>query len=222
MGKTIRLTASDGHEFGAYRAEPSGAPRGGIVVIQEIFGVNAHIRSVADGFAADGYAAVAPALFDRAERDVELAYDPDGIAAGRALRGKLDWDGPLRDIGAAVDSLSGSKVAVVGYCWGGSLAWLSATRIDGLAAAVCYYGGQIKDFKDETPRSPVLMHFGSADQGIPLDDVEAIRAAHPDLPIHVYEGAGHGFNCDMRASYDPDAAATARQRTMAFLAEAIG
>lgn len=222
MSETIRLKASDGHEFAAYRAEPSGTPRGSIVVIQEIFGVNAHIRSVADSFAADGYTVVAPALFDRVERDVELGYDPDDIAAGRTLRGKLDWDRPLRDIRAAVDLLAGSKVGVVGYCWGGSLAWLSATRLSSLTASVAYYGGQISEFRNETPHCPVMLHFGSQDQGIPLDDVEAIRAAHPNLPIHVYEGAGHGFNCDMRGSYHAEAAATARKRTIDFLAEKLG
>ncbi|HEM45677.1 MAG TPA: dienelactone hydrolase family protein [Alphaproteobacteria bacterium] len=222
MGETIRLTASDGHELAAYRADPSGAPRGAIVVIQEIFGVNEHIRAVADGFAADGYTAVAPALFDRVERGVELGYDEEGRNRGRSIRANIAWDDAVRDIAAAVAAAPGPKVGVVGYCWGGSLAWLAATRLDGLAAAVCYYGGQIADFKDESPRCPVLLHFGSADQSIPMSDVEAIRTAHPDLPIHVYEGAGHGFNCDMRGSYDRDAATLARQRTMAMLAETVG
>lgn len=222
MGETIRLTASDGHELAAYRADPSGTPRGAIVVIQEIFGVNEHIRSVADGFAADGYTAVAPALFDRVERGVELGYDEEGRNRGRGIRADIAWDDAVRDIAAAVAAVPGTKIGVVGYCWGGSLAWLAATRLDGLAAAVCYYGGQIADFKDESPRCPVLLHFGSADQSIPMSDVEAIRTAHPDLPIHVYEGAGHGFNCDMRGSYDRDAATLARQRTMAMLAETVG
>lgn len=222
MAQFIALAASDSHEFAAYRAEPEGPSRGAVVVIQEIFGVNSHIRAVTDGFAAEGYIAVAPALFDRIEGGIELDYDPDSVARGRELKAKMDWDGPLRDIRAAVESLAGSKVAVVGYCWGGSLAWLAATRFEGLAAAVCYYGGQIREFSEETPRCPVLMHFGSQDQGIPLADVEAIRASHPELPIHVYEGAGHGFNCDQRASYDRAAAATARQRTMEFLAATLG
>lgn len=222
MGKTIGLTASDGHEFAAYRADPSGTPRGGIVVVQEIFGVNEHIRSVADGFAADGYSAVAPALFDRVERGVELGYDEAGRDQGRTIRAGVAWDDAVKDITAAVAALPGMKVGVVGYCWGGSLAWLGATRIPGLAAAVCYYGGQIKDFLGETPRCPVLMHFGSEDKSIPLDTVAAVRAAHPEIPVHVYEGAGHGFNCDQRGSYDPDAAAAARRRTMALMAEAVG
>ena len=222
MSQTIQLQASDGHELAAYVAEPDGEPRGGIVVIQEIFGVNSHIRAVTDGFAADGYRAVAPALFDRIERGVELGYDPDSVARGRELKGRMDWDGPLLDIQVAIGALSGLKTGVVGYCWGGSLAWLSATRLDGIAAAICYYGGQINDFRDEPARCPVLMHFGSEDASIPMDAIEAIRTAQPDIPTHVYESAGHGFNCDHRASYDAGAFATARQRTMEFLARNVG
>ncbi len=221
MGETISLTADDGHKLGAYRSRPTGARRGGLVVIQEIFGVNGHIRSVCDGFAADGYDAVAPALFDRAERDVELGYDEAGRTRGRAIRSDLAWDGAVSDIGAALTALSGEgKVGVVGYCWGGSLAWLAATRL-GPACAVSYYGGQIVQFKDETARCPMLMHFGDIDKSIPLDDVATIRAAHPDIPIHVYPG-GHGFNCDQRADYQPESAALARERTLAFLAEHLG
>jgi carboxymethylenebutenolidase len=222
MGETIQLKASDGHELAAYVAEPDGALRGGVVVIQEIFGVNSHVQAVADGFAAQGYKAIAPALFDRIERDVELGYDAEGVKAGRDLKGQMDWDTPLLDIGAAIDGLAGLKVGVVGYCWGGSLSWLSATRLDGIAAAICYYGGQINDFRDETAKCPVLMHFGSADGSIPIEAVEAIRAAQPNIPIHVYQGAGHGFNCDHRASYDEGASATAGQRTMEFLAANVG
>lgn len=221
MGENIALKASDGHELAAYVAEPEGTPRGGIVVIQEIFGVNSHIRAVADGFAADGYRAVAPALFDRVERAVELGYEEDGRNRGRSIRAEIGWDEALRDIAAAIDSLSGLKTGVVGYCWGGSLAWLSATRLDGIAASVCYYGGQIYDFREENPNCPVLMHFGSEDGSIPIDRVEAIQSVHLDIPVHVYEGAGHGFNCDQRGSYDAQAAAKARERTMAFLAEQV-
>lgn len=222
MSNRIQLKASDGHELAAYVAEPEGPARGGIIVVQEIFGVNSHIQAVAAGFAAKGYKAIAPALFDRVERDVELGYDPDSVASGRELKGRMDWDGPLLDIRAATDALAGLKTGVVGYCWGGSLAWLAATRLDGIAAAACYYGGQIRDFRDETAGCPVQMHFGSADSGIPMEAVEAIRAAQPDIPVHVYEGAGHGFNCDQRGSYDEGAAATAGRRTMEFLAENVG
>ena len=221
MGEIIQLESSDGHELAAYVAEPDGEPRGGIVVIQEIFGVNSHIRAVTDGFAADGYKAVAPALFDRIERGVELGYDPDSVARGRELKERMDWDGPLLDIRAAAAALSGLTTGVVGYCWGGSLAWLAATRLEGIAAAVCYYGGQINDFRDETAKCPVLMHFGSEDSSIPADAVEAIRTAQPNIPIHVYEGAGHGFNCDHRASHHASASISARQRTMEFIARNI-
>ncbi|MDH5556243.1 MAG: dienelactone hydrolase family protein [Alphaproteobacteria bacterium] len=222
MGDIIQLKASDGHELAAYVAEPEGAARGGIVVIQEIFGVNSHIRAVADGFAADGYKVIAPAMFDRIERNVDLGYDPDSIARGRELKGRMDWDNPLLDIQAAIGALSGLKVGVTGYCWGGSLAWLAATRLDGVSAAICYYGGQINDFRNESAKCPALMHFGSEDGSIPMEAVEAIRAAQPDIPIHLYEGAGHGFSCDHRGSYDAGSAATARQRTMEFLAKNVG
>ena len=222
MGEMIQLKASDSRELAAYVAEPHGEsrgkPRGGIVVIQEIFGVNSHVRAIAGGFAADGYRVMAPAMFDRIERNVDLGYDPDSVTTGRELKGRMDWDGPLLDIRAAIDALAGLKIGVVGYCWGGSLAWLAATRLDGIAATVCYYGGQINDFRDESAKCPVLMHFGSEDASIPMDAVEAVRAAQPDIPIHVYEGAGHGFNCDQRGSYDSGASATSRQRTMEFLA----
>jgi len=221
MGETISLTADDGHKLGAYRARPEGAARGGLVVIQEIFGVNGHIRSVCDGFAADGYDAIAPALFDRAESGVELGYDEAGMTRGRAIRGQLEWDNAVRDIAAALAALSGEgKVGVVGYCWGGSLAWLAATRL-GPACAVSYYGGQIVQFKDESATCPVLMHFGDKDASISADDVAAIRAAQPDVPVHIYP-AGHGFNCDQRADYHAESAALARERTLAFLAENLG
>jgi carboxymethylenebutenolidase len=221
MGEQITLNASDGHVLSAWRAEPRGAPRGGVAVVQEIFGVNAHIRDVVDSFAAEGYVAIAPALFDRVEPGIELDYDEAGRDRGRALRPQIGWEQTVADVTAAVAVLP-EKTGVVGYCWGGSVAWLAATRIDGIAAAVCYYGGQIKDFLDETPRCPVLLHFGGADKSIPMESVSAIRKAHPGLPLHVYEGAGHGFNCDRRGSYDRAASVSARQRTMALLADSVG
>ncbi len=218
MAETIRLTAADGHGLGAYRAEPKGPPKGGLVIVQEIFGVTGHIREVCDGYAADGYIAVAPALFDRLEPDVELAYDDDGTERGRGMRTELGWDRPVADIAAAVaELLPLGPVGVVGYCWGGSLAWLAATRIDGVKAAIGYYGGQIVQFKDETPRCPVLLHFGRDDALITPEDVAAVRAAQPEVPVHVYP-AGHGFNCTDRADYDPQSAALARERSLEFLA----
>jgi len=220
MGETLTLSASDGHSFNAYLAAPAGRPRAGLVVIQEIFGVNSHIRAVTDGFAKDGYLAIAPALFDRAQVNVELGYTPPDIAAGREIRGKVSWDDALRDIAAAAARVkSAGKVGCVGYCWGGSLAWLAATRLD-FAAAVGYYGGQVYDFRDEKPRCPVILHFGERDHGIPMEKVEAVKKAQPATPVYVYP-AGHGFSCDHRADFDAAAATLARQRTVEFLAKTL-
>ena len=214
----IRLTAEDGHELDAYEAGPAGAAAG-VVVIQEIFGVNAHIRDVVDRYGALGFRAVAPALFDRLGRGIELAYAPENVARGREMRGAIDWDDTVRDVGAAVAHLSGNgPVGAVGYCYGGSLAWLAANALP-VAAAVGYYGGQIIQFLDRAPQAPVLLHFGEVDYMIPLSDVEEIGRAHPAVPIHVYSGADHGFNCDARDSYHAGAAPLALERTLAFLAE---
>ncbi|MDE0194105.1 MAG: dienelactone hydrolase family protein [bacterium] len=215
----IRLTADDGHELDAYEAGSADAAAG-IVVVQEIFGVNAHIRDVVDRYAALGYRAVAPALFDRLERGVELGYTEETVTQGRAMRGAIDWDDTVRDVGAAVAHLaSNGPVGVVGYCYGGSLAWLAAHSLP-VAAAVGYYGGQIIQFLDRAPEAPVLLLFGEVDYMIPLSDVEQITRAHPTVPVHVYPGADHGFNCDARDSYHPEAAAQALERTLAFLADA--
>ncbi len=221
MGQTITLTAGDGFVLDAYRADPTGTPRGGLVVIQEIFGVNSHMRGVADAFAADGYAVVAPALFDRAEKGVELGYTPADIEQGRELRAEVGWDAPLLDIAAAIQALGGAgRIGTVGYCWGGSVTWLTATRLD-VAAAVCYYGGQIGDYRDEAASCPVMMHFGETDAGIPLTNVEAVRAAQPAATVHLYP-AGHGFNCEQRSDYHAKSAALARERTLAFFARHVG
>lgn len=216
--RTIELTAADGHRLAAHRADPDGAPKGGIVVVQEIFGLNSHVRSVCDGFAADGWLAVAPALFDRKERGLELGYAPDDIPRGRDVAYAIPFDDALKDIDAAlalVRAEAGSG-AVVGYCWGGTLAWLSATRLSP-DAAVGYYGGGVAKHAGETPRCPTMLHFGETDHAIPLSDVEAVKAAHPGVPVHLYP-AGHGFNCDQRGSYDAASARAARERTLAFLA----
>ena len=218
MGETIRLRASDAFELSAYVAKPAGTPKGGLVVIQEIFGVNGHIRRVADGFAADGFLAIAPALFDRIEPGLTLGYGQDEIQQGIALKGKSSTENALRDIEAAREAVkSAGKTGVIGYCWGGFLSWVSATRLSGFAAAVSYYGGGIGSVAEERPKCPVLMHFGEKDHAIPLADVEKVRGAHPKgVEIHVYP-AGHGFNCDERASYDAESARIARERTVAFL-----
>ncbi|MEE9139699.1 MAG: dienelactone hydrolase family protein [Alphaproteobacteria bacterium] len=221
MGETIRLTAQDGHVLPAYRAEPKGKPQGGIVVIQEIFGVNAHIRGIADRLAREGYAALAPALFERIERQVELSYTEEDTGRGRELRTGLGWDKPVADVAAAIAALGAAgRVGVVGFCWGGSLGWLAATRL-GPASAVCYYGAQIVEFKDETPGCPVLMHFGAQDPLIAVEDVETIRAAQPAVTIHTY-AAGHGFNCDMREDFEPECAALAWERTLAHFSTHLG
>ena len=223
MGETLTLTALDGVRLSAYRATPAGPPRGGLVVIQEIFGVNRHIRRLTDGFAAEGYVALAPAIFDRIEPGFEAGYQPADIERGRAVRAKGDLDQMVLDVRAGVDALAaaGLRVGVVGYCLGGTLAWLAATRIPGVAAAVGYYGGGIAATVTETPGCPVMLHFGETDTGIPKEHYEAVRATHPGVPVHVYP-AGHGFNCDERASYDEASARLARERTLEFLRRHLG
>jgi carboxymethylenebutenolidase len=217
------LTAKDGHKLSAYRAEPTGKPRGALVVIQEIFGVNHHIRGVCDRFAAQGWSVISPALFDRVQRDVELGYSEADRTEGRALLGKVQWPQMEMDTQAAIDAvMDGGKVGVVGYCLGGSLAWFAATRLTGASAAVAYYGAQIPNNADEQPKCPVLMHFGAEDQGIPLAGVEKVRAAQAKSPsaaveIHIYPGAGHGFSCDERGSFNAASHELALARTLEFL-----
>jgi carboxymethylenebutenolidase len=214
MGERIEIDTPSGR-IGAWRAMPDGTPRGGVVVIQEIFGVNAHIRNVTERFATYGYAALAPALFDPAERDVELGYDAAGIARGRELVTAIGFDGALASIDAAAKALSDvGKIAVIGYCWGGSLAFLANTRL-GLPA-VSYYGARTLPFAGETARAALLFHFGERDGSIPPGDIATIRAAQPQAEVHVWP-AGHGFNCDMRADYDADSADKALAVTLGFL-----
>ena len=223
MGETIHLTAEDGHRLSAYHAKPAGPPRGGLVVVQEIFGVNHHIRNVCDGFAADGYEVIAPALFDRVERGFESGYTQADIERGRMVRGKLQMDDVVADVRAAVKELgkSGRKVGVVGYCFGGTMAWLAATRIEGVAAAVGYYGGGIADTAEEQPKCPVMLHFGETDASIPKEHYEKVRRLHPNVPVHVYP-AGHGFSCDERGSYHEPSARQARERTIEFFRKHVG
>jgi carboxymethylenebutenolidase len=220
MGKSVALIAEDSHRLDAYRAEPAGKPRTGIVVIQEIFGVNPHIRKVTDSFAAEGYVALAPAIFDRVQRNFEIGYTPADVETGRTTRGKIQLDDMVADVRAAVKALQaeGLKVGVVGYCLGGTLAWLASTRIDGMGAAVCYYGGGIAAAASEQPRCPVLIHWGETDASIPPDHWETVKKAHPDVPAHVYP-AGHGFHCDERGSYHAESAALAGRRTLDFFRE---
>jgi carboxymethylenebutenolidase len=220
LGQKLQLTTSDNHTLGAYRADPSGKPKGGIVVIQEIFGVNHHIRAVCDRFAAIGYAAIAPQVFDRFVRDFESGYSPDEIAHARSYLGNLNFDLMMKDIEAAVSNLKGvGPVGIVGYCMGGTAAFLAACRVNGLSAAVSYYGGMIGKFADEKPKCPLQMHFGEKDEGIPMSTVEEIKKKLPQAETYTYPDAPHGFACDERASFRKEAADLAWQRTTEFLAK---
>jgi carboxymethylenebutenolidase len=222
MGQMIELTSSDGFKLGAYRADPAGKARGGIVLVQEIFGVNQHIRKVADGYAADGYQVIAPAFFDRSHKGLDLGYTQADIEAGRAASQKVNWELTLKDVEAAMAAMKGAgKSAIIGYCWGGTLAWLSACRVSGLSAAIAYYGGGIPNFMNEKPKCPTMAHWGEKDHAIPMDAVRKVEAAHPEVTSYVYP-AGHGFNCDERGSYDAGSAKTARERTLEFLKKNVG
>jgi len=222
MGAFIELTAADDHAFAAYVAEPAGTPRGAIVVAPEVFGINTHIRAVADGFAADGYLAIAPALFDRVERGYDTGYSPPEIQAGVAVMQKVDMNDAIRDVTAALERVRpAGKVAIVGYCWGGTVAWVAAARVPGLAGSIPYYGGGIPQYAAERPLCPVMFQFGENDQSPKPEQARAVVAAHPGTTAHFYP-AGHGFNCDHRGSYHTESAALARQRTLAFLAEHVG
>lgn len=228
MNEIITLKAADGHAFPAYVARPAGKAKGGIVVLQEIFGVNAHIRAVADGYAAAGYFVVAPATFSRIGKgDVQLGYTEADMNEGFGYKGSVEAlpaPGVMADIQAAVDhAAQAGKVGIVGYCWGGLLTWRAAAQVNGLSAAAPYYGGGMTTPEEiaRQPRVPVLAHFGEQDHWIPLDTVEAFKKAHPEVTVHVYP-AHHGFNCDHRGSYDKAAADLARERTLAFFATHIG
>ena len=222
MGTHIDLTASDGFTLGGYRAEPQGKPKGGLVVIQEIFGVNHHIRNVCDRFATHGYVALAPAVFDRIERNFECGYSADEIAHARTFIAKIDWDAMMRDTAAAIETVTSvGKVGIVGYCMGGSVAFLAAAKLGGVSAAVGYYGGQIAKNADLKPKVPTQLHFGDQDQSIPMSDVEIVRQKRPECETYVYH-AGHGFGCDERASYDAASAKLAMERTLAWFGKYIG
>ncbi|HEX2785487.1 MAG TPA: dienelactone hydrolase family protein [Ilumatobacteraceae bacterium] len=218
MGSTISLTSSDGFQLSAYRAEPEGAVHGGVVVVQEIFGVNSHIRSVADRYAAAGYLAIAPAIFDRDRPGIELGYNEEDIAIGRDIaRGKLDFQKVLADVDAAGKAAAeAGKVGVVGYCYGGLVTAAAAINLsDTFTAASSYYGGGTVELIDRTPAIPMIMHYGERDHAIPLDDVAKIAAAWPKVTVNIYD-AEHGFNCDHRASFSAVPAAIAQARTYRF------
>jgi carboxymethylenebutenolidase len=221
MAEWVELTASDGHTFKAWRAEPKDEPNGAIVVVQEIFGVNHHIRDVTERFAKEGYVAIAPALFDRYSRDFDVNYGPDDMAKAMQVVPKIDIVKGMLDTDAARAAVQDAgKVGITGFCFGGVVAWLGATRLK-FAAASCYYGGRIAAVKDEKPHCPVIMHFGSKDAHIPLTMVDEIRKAQPNVPIYVYD-ADHGFSCDERASFDKAAYELAWTRTLKLFREHVG
>jgi carboxymethylenebutenolidase len=217
LGKHFSLTTTDNHSLGAYRADPAGTPKGALVVAQEIFGVNSHIRNVCDRLAAAGYVALAPALFDRFVRDFQSGYSPDEVAHARSYLGNIDWNKMLLDIAAGIDDVkSAGPVGVIGFCLGGSVAFLAATRLPNLKAAVAFYGGQIVKFASEKPKCPIQMHFGEQDANIPMSDVAIIKEKRPEAEIYTYP-AGHGFYCDERGSFHDASARLAWERTLAFL-----
>ena len=226
---TVRLHAADGFEFPAYVVHPKGTPKGAVVVLQEIFGVNPHIREVAEGYAAQGYLAVAPATFHRAKHGVELGYTGEDMQTGMALKTAVEGmpaPGVMADIQAAVDyaaKTSGAKVGIVGYCWGGLLTWRAAEQVKGLSAAVPYYGGGSTTAAERTRHAhcPVMMHLSDCDDYVPMDTLPAFKEAQPNVVIHMYS-AHHGFNCDHRGAYQEAAAKLALERTLAFFAEHLG
>ena len=220
MGQDIKLKASDGFQLGGYRAEPAGAPKGAVVVIQEIFGVNHHIRSICDRLAAAGYVAVAPSIFDRIEPTFQSGYSPDEVAVARKFVANPDYPAMLLDTQAAIDAVKDAgPVGIIGFCLGGSVAYAAATKLSGLSAAIGYYGGAVVRSADDKPKVPTQLHFGEKDTGIPLSDVDTIKAKRPDVEVYVYPGAQHGFNCDERASYDKASADIAWPRSLEFFAK---
>jgi carboxymethylenebutenolidase len=227
MGQFTELKAADGQAIPAYVAQPAGKAKGGIVVIQEIFGVNSHIKSVADLYASQGYLAIAPAIFHRVKPNVDMGYTPDDMAAGMALKAAteaLPAPGVMQDIQAAINyAAQAGKVGIVGFCYGGLLSWRAACELTGLSAAAPYYGGGVTT-PDETrrkPKVPVLAHFGDKDKHISVESVQAFKKAQPEVEVHLYE-ADHGFNCDQRGSYNADATKLARERTLAFFQKHVG
>ncbi len=220
MGQDIKLTASDNFQLGGYRADPATTPKAAVVVIQEIFGVNHHIRAVCDRLAGEGYVAIAPAIFDRVGPDFQSGYSPEEIAVARKFVANPDWTAMLRDTQAAIDAVKNvGPVGIIGFCLGGSIAYAAATKLSGLSAAIGYYGGAVVRFADDKPVVPSQLHFGEKDAGIPLSDVEAIRSKRPEVEIHVYPGAQHGFHCDERTSYDKTSADIAWPRSLDFFAK---
>jgi carboxymethylenebutenolidase len=220
MEKIDLVSPLDGFRFAAFRQSPPDARRGGLIVIQEIFGVTDHIREQAALYAEEGFEVIAPSLFDRRAPGFEASYGADDIKRSVELSQATPWDEVASDLAACVAALEG-PVFVTGWCWGGAASWMAACRVDGIAAASCWYGRRIPEFAGEAPRCPTIAHFGKRDASIPMDLVKAIEAAHPDVPVYVYD-AGHGFNSDRRADYDADCARLARLRTLQLFARSGG
>ena len=217
MGDMIELAAGDGHKFSAYKATPPGNSKSGVVILQEIFGVNSHIQEVCDGYAKEGYVAIAPALFDRVSSGITLTYEQADVQEGLGYMKQVTAEDALKDIDAAAKEIADAgDIAVIGYCWGGSLAYLAACRLKSINKAVGYYGGMIPQNIAEEPKVPIILHFGDQDASIPMSAVEEVKAKRPDIPVYVYP-AGHGFNCDHRASYDAESARLALERTLEFI-----
>ncbi len=222
MGNMIQLTADDGHKFSAYHAAPAGKLKGAVIVVMEIFGVNSHIKKITDQYAADGYLAIAPAMFDRVQPGLDIGYTPADIEVGRGIMQKMKLDDAMKDVAAAMQNVaSAGKVGIVGYCWGGTVAWKAASSLAGIACAVPYYGGGVPGLIGEQPKCPVMFHWGETDQSIPLDKAKEVAAAHKNL-IHHFYAAGHGFNCDQRGSYNEECSKLARTRTLEFFAQHVG
>jgi carboxymethylenebutenolidase len=218
MGSMIKLTAEDGHKLSAYKAKPAGEPKGGVVILQEIFGVNSHIQEVCDEYAKLGYVAIAPALFDRVAPGMTLNYEQTDIQEGIGYMAQVAAEDALKDVDAAAKEIADAgSIVMIGYCWGGSLAYFAACRLSSINKAVGYYGGMIAQNIEEEPKVPIILHFGDEDASIPMSAVEKIKEKRPDIPVYVYP-AGHGFNCDHRASYDAESAKLALERTLEFIA----
>jgi carboxymethylenebutenolidase len=213
QGQMMKMT--DGAEIGVYHVEPKGKRRGGLVLIQEIFGVTEHIKELCDGYAADGYEVLGPALYDREAPGFEASYSPEDIQkAIKIARADHPFDLSIKDTQVCIDALkSKGPVFITGYCYGGSVTWAAACRLNGLAAASGYYGGNIPQMANENPKCPTILHFGRQDHGIPMEAVEKIKSLHPDVPVYIYD-AGHGFNSDRRTDYNEACAKLARERTL--------
>ncbi len=218
----IELTAGDGHKFSAYRADPDGTPKGAVVVAQDFFGIDPQIRKIADQFAAKGYLAIAPSLFDSVKPDVALGYDESGLAEGVELTQQVGTERAIGDIQGAVDAAkSAGKVTVIGYGWGGYLAYLAANRVNGVACTVGYYGDGIVDDYREKRKVPTLLHFGEDDSLIPFTEVGQFRSHRPDVSAFSYPGSAHAFNCDDRDSYHDEAAKSALERTLLWISQYV-